>query len=86
MTQCSGTAIEASWYVTNKQIREGLDVLFFADHTTALRALIQSLPMRVLRWKALSPTKRRSNSLEALDKPDQMRGQVQQPLTWHPNQ
>jgi hypothetical protein len=26
--------------------------------------------MRVLRWKASSPTKRRSNSLEQLDKPD----------------
>lgn len=70
MGQCSGTALEASWYVTSKQIREELEVPFYAYHTTALMALIQNLPIRVLRWKTRSPTKRRSKSLEALDKSD----------------
>jgi len=70
MAQCSGTVIEASWYVTNKQIREGLEVPFYAYYTRALMALIQNLPIRVLRWKTRSPTKRRSNSLKALDKSD----------------
>jgi hypothetical protein len=65
----NGTAIEASW-LTYQQIHEGLVVPFFANHTRALRASIQNLPMRVLRWEARSPTKRLSNSLEALDKPD----------------
>lgn len=49
MAQYSGTVIEASRYVTNKRINELLDVPFFADHTTALRALIQNLSMKVLR-------------------------------------
>jgi len=70
MAQCSGTGTEASWYFTNKQIHEGLEIPFLDGHTTALRALIQKLPMIVLRWKASSPTKHRSNALEPLDKPD----------------
>lgn len=68
--QCSRTAIEASWYVTNKQIREGLEGPFYTYHTRAIRALIQNLPIRVLSCKTRSPTKRRPNSLEALDKSD----------------